>query len=127
MKFLDYPAQQKHKDQDFPYFYYHVTYMHPRYVMPYHWHPLYEIVHVTQRRKELRRQLKRNYSLYFFLLPAAALIGIFCYAPMYGILMAFQNYSPAKGILGSAWVGLKWFRIDTLPPPKCLDVPWLLW
>ena len=29
---------------------------------------------------------------------------------MYGILMAFQNYSPAKGILGSAWVGLKWFR-----------------
>ncbi len=64
----------------------------------------------TQRRKELRRQLKRNYSLYFFLLPAAALIGIFCYAPMYGILMAFQNYSPAKGILGSAWVGLKWFR-----------------
>ncbi len=47
MKFLDYPAQQKHKDQDFPYFYYHVTYMHPRYVMPYHWHPLYEIVHVV--------------------------------------------------------------------------------
>lgn len=46
MKFLDYPEQQKHGSQDFPYFFYHVTYIHPRYTMPYHWHPLCEIVHV---------------------------------------------------------------------------------
>ena len=46
MKFLDYPEQQRHGSQDFPYFFYHVTYIHPRYTMPYHWHPLCEIVHV---------------------------------------------------------------------------------
>lgn len=46
MKFLDYPEQQKHKGQDFPYFFYHVTHIHPRYNMPYHWHALCEIVHV---------------------------------------------------------------------------------
>ncbi len=46
MKYLDYPEQQKHRGQDFPYFFYHVTWIHPRYNMPYHWHPLWEIVHV---------------------------------------------------------------------------------
>lgn len=46
MKYLDYPEQQKHGDQDFPYFFYHVSHLHPRYEMPYHWHPLWEIVHV---------------------------------------------------------------------------------
>ena len=48
--------------------------------------------------------------LYLFLLPAVLMIAVFCYAPMYGVLMAFQNYSPSKGITGSSWVGLKWFR-----------------
>lgn len=42
MKFLDYPEQQRQGSQDFPYFFYHVTYIHPRYTMPYHWHPLCE-------------------------------------------------------------------------------------
>lgn len=46
MKYLDYPEQQKYGNQDFPFFFYHVTYIHPRYTMPYHWHPLWEIVHV---------------------------------------------------------------------------------
>jgi len=46
LKFLDYPEQQKHGDQDFPYYFYHVTHLHPRYMMPYHWHPLCEIIHV---------------------------------------------------------------------------------
>ncbi len=55
-------------------------------------------------------QMKRSYMLYIFLLPAVILVAIFCYAPMYGVLMAFQNYSPSKGILGSPWVGLKWFE-----------------
>lgn len=48
--------------------------------------------------------------LYIFLLPAVIMVAIFCYAPMYGVLMAFQNYSPSKGILGSPWVGFEWFE-----------------
>lgn len=63
------------------------------------------------KRQSLWKRMKKCYMLYLFLLPAFVLIAIFCYAPMYGILMSFQNYSPSKGILGSTWVGLKWFKM----------------
>lgn len=43
------------------------------------------------------------------LLPLAYII-IFCYVPMGGILIAFKDYSFRKGILGSEWVGLKYFK-----------------
>lgn len=56
------------------------------------------------------QQMKKSYMLYIFLLPAVIMVAIFCYAPMYGVLMAFQNYSPSKGILGSPWVGFEWFE-----------------
>lgn len=56
------------------------------------------------------QQMKKSSMLYIFLLPAVIMVAIFCYAPMYGVLMAFQNYSPSKGILGSPWVGFEWFE-----------------
>ena len=62
------------------------------------------------KRQNLWKRMKKCYMLYLFLLPAVLMIAVFCYAPMYGVLMAFQNYSPSKGITGSSWVGLKWFR-----------------
>jgi putative aldouronate transport system permease protein len=34
---------------------------------------------------------------------------LFCYKPMYGILIAFKDYSPRRGIIGSAWAGFKYF------------------
>ncbi len=43
------------------------------------------------------------------LLPLAYII-VFCYVPMGGILIAFEDYSFRKGILGSDWVGLKYFE-----------------
>jgi len=43
-------------------------------------------------------------------LPALALIIVFSYIPMYGILIAFQDYSVFKGMSGSPWVGLKHFK-----------------
>lgn len=43
------------------------------------------------------------------LLPAVVAVFIFHYVPLYGILMAFQNYKPSLGISGSEWVGLKHF------------------
>lgn len=52
----------------------------------------------------------QHWQLYvIFLLPALLLTLIFKYIPMGGILIAFQNYNPIKGILGSEWVGLKYF------------------
>ena len=55
--------------------------------------------------------VKQHWQLYvIFLLPALALTIIFKYLPMGGILIAFKNYNPFKGILASEWVGLKHFR-----------------
>lgn len=55
--------------------------------------------------------VQQHWQLYLiFLLPALALTIIFKYLPMGGILIAFKNYNPIKGIWGSKWVGLKYFR-----------------
>ena len=55
--------------------------------------------------------LKQHWQLYlFFLGPALVLTLIFRYGPMGGILIAFQKYNPIKGILGSKWVGFKYFK-----------------
>lgn len=58
--------------------------------------------------------LKRIWSfrvLYLMLLPIIAGYLIFCYAPMYGIIIAFKDYSPLKGILGSPWAGFEYFKM----------------
>ncbi|MGG1516700.1 ABC transporter permease subunit [Paenibacillus oryzisoli] len=44
------------------------------------------------------------------ILPVLAYYVLFHYAPMYGALIAFKNYSPMKGILGSPWVGFAHFE-----------------
>lgn len=43
-------------------------------------------------------------------IPILVYYVVFCYFPMYGVLIAFERYSPAKGIFGSTWVGLKNFK-----------------
>ena len=57
-----------------------------------------------------RRDVRRNWDLYLIILPILIYYAIFHYAPMYGAIIAFQNYKPAKGIFGSQWVGLKNFQ-----------------
>ena len=55
--------------------------------------------------------IRQNWQLYvIFMLPALLLTLIFRYAPMGGILIAFEKYSPIKGILHSEWVGFKNFN-----------------
>ncbi len=56
------------------------------------------------------RDFKLNKLLYLMMLPVIAYYLIFHYIPMYGALIAFKEYSPMKGILGSDWVGLKHFH-----------------
>ena len=51
----------------------------------------------------------KNYFLYLLMAPAFILTIIFKYIPMYGSIIAFKDFSPMKGILGSEWVGLKHF------------------
>ncbi len=55
--------------------------------------------------------VRTHWQLYVvFLAPALILTIIFRYLPMGGILIAFEDYNPFAGILGSRWVGLKYFR-----------------
>ena len=55
--------------------------------------------------------IKKNWQLYvFFLMPALLLTIIFKYLPMGGLLIAFEDYNVIKGVLGSPWVGLEYFR-----------------
>lgn len=55
--------------------------------------------------------MKTNWQLYvIFMLPALVLTILFKYLPMGGILIAFKDYSAVQGILGSEWVGLKYFQ-----------------
>ena len=56
------------------------------------------------------RRIISNWQLYLFLLPALIYFGLFSYGPMYGVQIAFKNFSPSKGILGSPWAGLEHFE-----------------
>ena len=55
------------------------------------------------------KDIRRNKILYLLSIPIILWYLIFCYRPMVGVLMAFQNFNPVKGILGSQWVGMKHF------------------
>ena len=57
----------------------------------------------------VKRELKKNYELYIMFIPVLLFYVLFCYKPMYGLLMAFQNYKPSLGIMGSEWVGFRHF------------------
>lgn len=68
------------------------------------------------------KYIKKNYQLYlFFMLPPLILLIVFKYLPIGGILMAFEDYSPIQGILGSEWVGLKHFT-RFLSSPDFMDL-----
>lgn len=55
------------------------------------------------------RQCRERYMLFLFLLPALIWVLVFCYQPMFGVQIAFRNYTPAGGIWHSEWVGMKHF------------------
>ena len=65
----------------------------------------------TEKKKwSLKEDIQKRWQLYLMLLLPLAYIIVFCYVPMVGILIAFEDYSFRKGILGSDWVGLKYFE-----------------
>lgn len=60
--------------------------------------------------KNIFHYIKKNWGLYLLVSIPLIYIIVFKYIPMYGVQIAFRNYSPAKGITGSPWVGLKYFK-----------------
>ena len=61
---------------------------------------------ITARHKLMRQ----NIALYVMLVPIFTYVILFHYWPMYGIQIAFRNFNFADGIMGSPWVGTKWFN-----------------
>lgn len=55
-------------------------------------------------------RLKDDYQLYLLAAPLVIWLLLFAYKPLWGVVMAFQNYSPFKGIAGSDFIGLDNFR-----------------
>jgi len=72
----------------------------------------------TNSKKELKKkyrhqvvmQIKRNWILYLFMLPAVLWLFVFHYVPIYGVQIAFQNYKIGQAFGASEWVGLKYFK-----------------
>ncbi len=60
--------------------------------------------------RERRRLIKKYRWLYLFALPGVVVLILFAYLPMVGLVMAFQQYDPVSGFLGSPWVGLYNFQ-----------------
>ena len=69
-------------------------------------------VHGTGKQywRRLGSEIRRDRWLYLLLLPGLIYFIVFKYLPMFGIVIAFENYVPFSGVLGSQWVGLKWFQ-----------------
>lgn len=64
---------------------------------------------MVPQRNVMWYMLKKHRALYLLMLPGILYYIIFKYVPMYGVIIAFQDYSIGKGILGSKFVGLKHF------------------
>jgi len=69
---------------------------------------------VTYKKPPLLKALKRDMQMHFWkyvlIIPILIYLALFCYKPMYGLVIAFKNYKPARGIWGSKWVGFTWFE-----------------
>lgn len=65
---------------------------------------------VPNKKKPMWKKMLQNWELYLFIAPAFLYFLIFHYGPMYGIQIAFKNFIPAKGIMGSPWVGFDHFE-----------------
>lgn len=61
------------------------------------------------RRSGLYGYWKYKYLTLMFI-PVIAFYAVFCYGPMYGIIIAFKDYNFAQGIMGSPWIGLENFE-----------------
>lgn len=65
---------------------------------------------VPAKKNRVLRRLVRDRWIYALLLPGLAYFLVFKYVPMWGVIIAFKNFTPYLGIMGSPWVGLDHFQ-----------------
>ncbi|OZB90785.1 sugar ABC transporter permease [Paenibacillus sp. XY044] len=56
------------------------------------------------------RGWSRHKYIYLMLVPVVVYYVVFMYLPMYGLQIAFKDFTPAKGIWGSSWIGFDHFK-----------------
>lgn len=71
---------------------------------------MYQEEQKMDKKKKLLEKIWRYRGVYLLLLPSAILLFIFWALPLGGIVMAFQDFVPARGFFESKWVGLKHFK-----------------
>ncbi|MBR0463411.1 MAG: sugar ABC transporter permease [Clostridia bacterium] len=76
----------------------------------------YKSVSRVRARPRLLRILKSDWQLYVILSVPLIWLIIFCYVPMGGIVVAFQNYNIRRGIFRSDWVGLRYIKMFVNSP-----------
>lgn len=59
---------------------------------------------------DVKTDLRKHKGVYLLFLPVLAYFIIFNYIPMYGVTIAFKEFNPRKGILGSPWLGFGYFK-----------------
>lgn len=69
-----------------------------------------KIYHDPTLLQVIRSDLKRHWAIYVMALPVIAYYLLFHYGPMYGLQIAFKDFSTVKGIWGSPWVGFRHFE-----------------
>lgn len=76
-----------------------------------------------EKRKEntWRHDFLMNKWLYLLAVPVVLYFALFCYAPMGGLIMAFEDFKPQRGFFGSQWVGFKHF-IDFFTGPSFFTI-----
>lgn len=76
---------------------------------------------LSAKRKPSRLGRASQPYYWAMVLPGLLMVLLFEYGPMFGIVMAFQDFVPAKGFFGSKWVGLKHFKA-LLDIPDCWEI-----
>lgn len=76
----------------------------------------------NKQNKNIQAILK-HWQLYAILAIPVILVIIFNYVPMYGVIIAFKNFSARKGIMGSPWVGMRYFN-QFFSSTKSLSIIW---
>jgi putative aldouronate transport system permease protein len=71
--------------------------------------PIETAIRIPKRRSFFKNMVQQKY-LYLMSLPFVIWLFIFSYVPLWGWLMAFQNFKPGRSILDQKWVGLRFFR-----------------
>lgn len=77
----------------------------------------------ARKQEELVKRIKRYWQLYLLVLPPIITTFIWHYIPLYGVVIAFKDFTPKLGILGSPWAGFHHFT-DFFKDPYFAEILW---